>query len=158
MSAQRYQLPDEPRPGALAQTAVDPMWPMFAFILVGAWMGYAWFALNAFALGSPTRNRELGLIGAALAGSALAFVGLVGAYESGWLDQGSLKYALLVVVAIKLACAYGIAVMQSRVFELFTYFGGVGKNGAVVLILGVLVLKKEVGTMLSGGLLGVILQ
>jgi len=158
MSTQRYQLPDEPRPGALTQAAVDPMWPMFAFILVGAWMGYLWFALNAFALGSPTKQRELGLIGVALAGSALAFFGLAGAYESGWLDQGSLKYALLGVIAIKLACAYGLHVMQSRVFELFTYFGGQAKNGAVVLVLGFVMLKAPVAKMLSGGVLGVLLQ
>ncbi|HVJ61231.1 MAG TPA: hypothetical protein VM555_00770 [Tahibacter sp.] len=158
MSTQRYQLPDEPRPGALAQTAVDPMWPMFAFILVGAWMGLAWFALNTFALGSPTWRRELGLVALALGGSALLFFGLAGAFESGWLDQQTLRYAMLGIVALKLGCAYGLHVMQSRVFELFTYFGGEAKNGMVVLILGMVMLRAPVGKALSGSVFGVILQ
>ena len=158
MSAQRYQLPDEPRPSTLTKAVVDPMWPMFAFILVGAWMGLAWFALNSFALGSPTWRRELGLIALALGGSALLFLGLVGATESGWLDMQSLRYAMLSVVALKLGCAYGLHLTQSRVFELFTYFGGLAQNGMVVLILGVVMLKAPVGKALSGGLLGVMLQ
>jgi hypothetical protein len=158
MSAQRYQLPDEPRPGPLTQLAVDPMWPMFAFILVGAWLGYAWFALNALALGSPTRNREFGLIALGLAGSALYYFGLAGAFESGWLEPPAVKYAMLGVVAIKIACAYGLHISQTRVCELFTYFGGETKNGAVVLIIGFVMLRAPVAKMLPDGVLGVMLQ
>lgn len=158
MSAQRYQLPDEPRTSTLTQAVVDPMWPMFAFILVGAWMGLAWFVLNTFALGSPTWRRELGLVALALGGSALLFVGLAGAFESGWFDQQTLRYAMLGIVAVKLGCAYGLHVQQSRVFELFTYFGGTAKNGAVVLILAMVMLKAPVAKTLSGSMLWVILQ
>lgn len=157
MSA-KYQLPDEPRPSALTQLAVDPMWPMFAFILVGSWMGLAWFAVNSFALGSPTWRRELGLIVLALVGSAVLFFGLAGAFDSGWLDKQSLPYAMLGLTALKLGCAYGLHVMQSRVHELYTYFGGVTKNGAILLIAAMFMLRPAVNKALSGSVFGVLLQ
>ena len=54
-----YRLPDEPKPGRLERLVTDPIWPLFATMLAGAWLGLPWFAFNAFALGSPTRWREL---------------------------------------------------------------------------------------------------
>lgn len=157
MSA-RYHLPDEPRPGALAQVIVDPMWPMFAFILVGGWMGLAWFALNGIALGSPTLRREMALIALAIGGSALIFFGLAGVYEAGWLDKTAMRYALLSLVAVKLGCAYGLYLMQSRVYELHTHFGGASKNGAIVLIAAMFMVRPAVTKTLAGSALGIILQ
>ena len=51
-----YRIGDEPRPGALARVAVDPMWPLLAVMLGGVWLSWPWFVLNGVVVGSPTRQ------------------------------------------------------------------------------------------------------
>jgi len=43
-----YRIADEPRPGALSQLAVNPLWPLLAVMLGGTWIAWPWFALNTF--------------------------------------------------------------------------------------------------------------
>ena len=157
-STARYHLPDEPRPGALAANVVNPVWPFFAFMLVGPWFGLPWFAFNSVAMGSPSLWREAIAMGVALVGSVLLLLGITYAMHIGLLDKQSARYAVLGMVALRLGCCYAITIMQSRVFELHTYFGGVARNGSVVLILAMAILRPIVVPMLGSGLLGLALK
>jgi hypothetical protein len=47
-----------------------------------------------------------------------------------------LGYAFLVLVGWKLLVSYRLTMLQSRVFELYTYFGGVARSGGPVVLVG----------------------
>ena len=53
-----YAIADEPEASRLAHLTVRPSMPLLALMLGGAWIAWPWFALNAYAMGSPTRRRE----------------------------------------------------------------------------------------------------
>lgn len=131
----RYRIPDEPLPTGLAHLAVDPLWPMLAQMLAGSWLALPWFAVNAQALGSPTRVREWALALASLLGSVALVFALAAAAGMGWLAGAWLQVAVLSVVCLKLAIAYALYFHQARVFELFEHFGGTARNGLVVLVI-----------------------
>ena len=142
-----YRIADEPKPGALERFAVDPMWPFFAIMFGGAWLSWPWFIVNGFAVGSPTRYRELAVAIGGLALSAAALFGLLYARTVGWLPENSLPYLILAVVVIKLGVTYSLHVMQADTFELYKYYGGVARNGFVVLIVAYL-LSQQAGPRL----------
>lgn len=153
-----YHLPDEPRPGALQNIVTDPMWAFLSTMLVGAWFGLAWFVLNGFALGSPTLKREIGLAVLAVGGKALLVLAMVAALQAGWIEKGALPYCYLAASGLLLACTYSLFLLQARTFELFAYFGGEAKNGVVVLLVGMMVLRPQVNPLLGDGLLGLVLR
>ncbi|TDR45860.1 hypothetical protein DFR29_104290 [Tahibacter aquaticus] len=153
-----YKLPDEPRPGALSAVVADPMWPFLSSMLVGAWFGLAWFVLNSVALGSPTLKREIGLAALALGGKAVLVLLMIAALQAGWIEKGALPYVYLIAVGLMLACTYSLYLTQSRTFELFAYFGGEVKNGVVVLLVGMAVVRPYVAPLFGDGLLGLVLR
>lgn len=132
-----YQIVDEPRPGRLAYLAVQPLWVFLGALLGGGWLAWPWFALNAVAVGSATRGRELWLVAAGVSGSLVAFLGIM-ALTAALGDGAWLKYALLPITLYKLAIYYFLFMAQSRSAELFTYFGGTHRSGAPVMIAGAL--------------------
>lgn len=153
-----YHLPDEPRPGALQSVVTDPMWAFLSTMLVGAWFGLAWFVFNSVALGSPTLRREIALAVAALGGKALLVLAMAAALQAGWIDKEAVPYCYLVAGGLLLACTYSLFLLQARTFELFAYFGGEAKNGVVILLVGMMVLRPQVNPLLGDGLLGLVLR
>lgn len=130
-----YRVLDEPNPGGFSHLAVNPLWPLLAVMLGGVWLSWPWFVLNAFAVGSPTRSRELGLALGGLGGTAGLLVLL------GWLRYQDLlgdvgfSYAVVGLVVWKLLVSYWLYVLQARTFGLYEYFGGTVRNGALVVVL-----------------------
>lgn len=152
-----YRLPDEPRPGALARIAVDPLWPMLGIMFGGAWLSWGWFALNAFALGTSTRWKEVGFVVAGFAGHVvlLLLVGLCGVLLGK--DHPLLPYLAIVLTLWKLGVTYGLHHLQSQGFELYQWYGG--KVAAVSWIaVAVFLLARRVNAALDGTLLGGLLQ
>ncbi|BCD87408.1 hypothetical protein PSm6_38150 [Pseudomonas solani] len=144
-----YRLDDEPRPGALARLAVEPLWPLLGLMLGGAWLGLPWFVLNGMAVGSPTRVREAALAAIGLLGSLGLAFGLLYLWQGGILDKGSLQYAMLVLVVWKLAIGYALFVMQASTIELYQYYGGVlNRFGLPVVLLGAFFLRGLVLNLL----------
>ncbi|EQM71360.1 hypothetical protein [Pseudomonas sp. TUM22785] len=144
-----YRLDDEPRPGALARLAVEPLWPLLGLMLGGAWLGLPWFVLNGMAVGSPTRVREAALAAIGLLGSLGLAFGLLYLWQGGILDKGSLQYAMLVLVVWKLAIGYALFVMQASTIELYQYYGGVlNRFGLPVVLLGAFFLRGMVLNLL----------
>jgi len=129
-----YALTDEPRPGALAQYATRPLWPMLAVMLGGVWLSWSWFIFNSFAFGSPTRKREIAWVIGGLVGSLALVLGIVHLTSIEVLGKATVKYAMLVVVLWKLAVTYVIYSLQERSFNIFEYYGGIARNGLGVLL------------------------
>jgi hypothetical protein len=129
-----YRIVDEPQPGALQQLAVDPVWPLFAYMFGGSLLAWLWFAINGQAMGSPTRKRELLLIAIGLGGTLLLVLAVGWAFRAGWIVQRQGWIALLAVTLWKLGISYWLYSLQSRTFDLYRYFGGRAKNGIWVVI------------------------
>ncbi|MFN7143175.1 MAG: hypothetical protein ACK4YP_05320 [Myxococcota bacterium] len=156
--ATRYRLPDEPRPGALANVVVHPMWPLLAVMFAGPWLSWPWFVLNAWALGSPTRVRETLYALGGFLGSAALLGAIVVAVVT--IDRGEdiVPYLMIGVTVWKLAVSYVLSELQGRGFELYTWYGGVARNGFFVAVLGGMLLRPTIAGLVGAGLLqGVLL-
>jgi hypothetical protein len=125
----KYKIADEPSPSTLAHFAVNPLFPFLAVMLGGAWIGFAWFALNSFAVGSPTRTKEIACLLGGLGVAALLVVATSLALDAGLLQTRHVAYAALVILVAKLAAAYAVHILQSRTIEIYEYYGGVLRNG-----------------------------
>lgn len=118
---------------------VNPFWPLLGLMLGGAWLAWPWYALNSFAIGSATRRRELGLVAVGFAGSCVLTLLLDRALQAGVLRAENLGFATLVLIVWKLSITYLLYLTQAKSFQLFEYFGGIAKNGFVVVLLGLFV-------------------
>ncbi len=136
-AATSYRILDEPRPGRLAQLAVDPMWPLFGFMFGGAAFAWLWFIVNGLALGSPTQRREVLLALGGFAGVILLALFIFWLAGAGVLPKAALVYALLAVTVWKLGVCYALYTLQSRSFDLYEYYGGAVRNGAVFVLAGI---------------------
>jgi len=144
-----YHIEDEPQPSKLSHLVVNPFWPLLGMMLGGVWLGWLWFVINGFAVGSPTRWRELSWIMIGLLGSiGLAIIILVLDNQGFLQTRSSLQYAGLVLIVWKITISYIVFLLQQRTFELYEYYGGVVKNGIWVLILAVWFGRKAVLNLL----------
>ncbi|HKY93146.1 MAG TPA: hypothetical protein VJM11_18995 [Nevskiaceae bacterium] len=141
MAVARYRIEDEPRPGAMAQLAVNPLWPLLSVMLGGFLIGVTWFVINGIAVGSPTRNREIVAAVAGLAGALAIAVTLALAVGAGWLPGAAAQYALLPLLLWKLGTAYLLYEWQSRTIQIHEHYGGVLRNGLPLVIVAALVRK-----------------
>ncbi len=135
-SASSYRIVDEPVSSSVEKWATNPMWPFFASIFGGAWLAWPWFLFNSFALGSSKRWGDVLLVaGGVLSNAGILFL-LYLAFAAGSIGENGFRYGLLLPQAVRLFVLYGLFLRQSRTFELFTHFGGVGRNGALVVLVG----------------------
>jgi hypothetical protein len=128
-----YQIADEPAPGPLARFAVNPLFPFLSFLIGGLWIAWPWFAFNGIAVGSPTWRREWLWLGASvvvISGLLLVLAELILAEV---LVAPWSRYAGLIVPLVKLTTLYAVFVLQSRTIEIYEYYGGVLRNGVLVL-------------------------
>lgn len=130
-----YRIDDEPRPSKLAHLAVKPLWPLLGLMLAGSWLAWPWFALNSMAVGSPTARKELAWLAAAVVGSLLLIAAILYLDNQHVLvDNRQAKYALLTLTLWKLGTGYAIFTLQSRTLELYEYYGGILRNGLIVVL------------------------
>jgi hypothetical protein len=133
-----YQIADEPiPPDSLKSLVCRPSAPLLAAMVCGAWLAWPWFAFNAIALGSPTKRRELiacaaGALGSAVLAIAILVLVRVGVIES----RLALEVALLGVTTWKLGVAQYVCKLQSRTFEVYTFYGGGVRSPRLVLTAG----------------------
>ncbi|HZI02983.1 MAG TPA: hypothetical protein VEZ71_03115 [Archangium sp.] len=129
-----YRIQDEPSPGALGHLVVNPVFPLLAFMMGGVWLGVPWFILNGFAMGSTTRRKETVLAVLVVPGTLLLFMLLGTLVQAGVLTKTSAPYAGVGLIVWKLAVGYALYNLQQRSFALHEYYGGVVRNGALVLV------------------------
>jgi len=129
-----YRIVDEPAPSPLERLTVNPFWPLLGSMLGGAWLAWPWFALNSFALGRGRRfDVDLAVLGLGLSLNAALVLGLEKALQL-HLIEGA-QYFALIPQAARLTVLYIVFLRQQRTFQLFEHFGGVGRNGMLVVIL-----------------------
>ncbi len=139
-----YTIIDEPKPGQWEHLATSPFWPLLGLMLGGGWLGFTWFVFNAMAMGCPELGKTIRLALAGLAGALVIGLGI------GWLsglemvDEGNIRYALLMVTVWKLWIGYRLFILQSGTFHLFEYFGGGVRSGLLPLMVGMLFGRKFV--------------
>ncbi len=124
-----YRIEDEPQPSAWAKWVFDPLWPLFAIMFGGAAYSWTWFVINGFAVGSPTRRRELGLVLAGAVTSWVLLLLIAVCFKAKILNELGIRYALLAVTVLKLGVSYWLYTLQARSFHLYAYFGGAVRNG-----------------------------
>ena len=140
--SESYRIEDEPQPGGLAHLAVNPIWPFFAIMFGGTWLSWPWFIVNAIAVGSPTKKKEISI---ALGGFAISFLAVATLWnlaDNRVISEGSIPYALLAILVWKLGVTYWLHTIQGRTFELFLYFGGTVRSGVPVLLFSFLLGSK----------------
>jgi hypothetical protein len=145
MASSAYRIQDEPAPSGLGHLIVNPVFPLLSIMFAGAWLALPWFAFNAFALGSPTRRKELALALAAPVGLVAISLGLAVAYTLLKLPEASLPYLRVLLIVWKLAVAYWLFDLQKRGFALHEYFGGRVRNGVLVLVAGLMLRPVVLG-------------
>jgi hypothetical protein len=132
-----YRIYDEPRPGGLGHLVVNPMFPLLAIMLAGAWLAWPWFVFNAVALGSPTRRKESAIAAIAVAGTVVLGLGLLAMVSRGVIESKLwIRLAVIVLVTWKLGLGYVLHTLQNRTFHVYEYYGGAVRNGMLLLAAG----------------------
>lgn len=140
-----YHIKDEPHPSTLSHLAVNPVWPLFGVMFGGALVSWTWFVVNAVAVGSPTRRREIAWAAGGFAGSFALILAIFILAGREVLDPVGVRYALLALTVWKLLVSYWLYVLQSRNFNLYEHFGGQVRNGVVVVIAAFFLVPRILG-------------
>lgn len=129
-----YKIIDEPKPSAASRLAVNPLWIFLASLFGGAGIGFFWFAFNSFAISSAARTKELTYVMIGVLGTPFIFAALNALMNHGWLDTEAIPYLRVLVTGFQLLIVYLLHLSQHKSFELFSLFGGVSRNGLLVVI------------------------
>src|SRR5262245_55492127 len=115
------------RVGAAQQLVVKPTWPMLAFMFGGVWLAWPWFLLNEYQMRSDDLHRQAKLMLLGLVVSVVLAYVVIGLLHWEILDVREARYAALFLLTWKLGISYALHSRQSQSFELWSYFGGVGR-------------------------------
>ena len=106
-------------------------------MLCGAWLAWPWFAFNAIAMGSPTRRKELAMCVVAVAGTAVFGYIVLALVKNGVIESLVVRdLCFLAIAAWKMAMAYWVSTVQSRTFDVYTYYGGTVRQAHAVIAAG----------------------
>jgi hypothetical protein len=131
-----YRIADEPKPSGLAHLAVNPFWPFLGVMFGGVWLSWPWFVLNGFAIGSPTRRKEIAIAAGGLALCAVLLLGVAALTARGYIPQTRIPYVILLLTAVKLGVTYWLHIVQSSTFEVYEYYGGIARQGILPVLAG----------------------
>lgn len=149
-----YQIIDEPKGGRFSNLTTKPMWPLLAFMFGGPLCSWIWSAVNSVALNSPSRNKELAIVGAAFVTYFAMYLCLGVVLASGALVGVNAGYIKVAIVAVELIFCYKLFLMQTGSFDVYEYFNGKVANPAIGLIVSVFIGRK-VEAFVIGALLAV---
>jgi hypothetical protein len=127
-----YRIVDEPLPSRLGRMAVRPYFPLLATMLGGVLVAWPWFAVNAFALGSVTRRREVSLVVGGFFGTCAYVWAYAVLDKAGKVPASVVPYASILLVVWKLLISYWLYELQERAAQLRTHFGARLRSGAGV--------------------------
>ncbi|MCB1042443.1 MAG: hypothetical protein KDC35_05880 [Acidobacteria bacterium] len=138
-----YHIADEPKPSGLAHLAVHPLWPLFGVMFAGTWLAWPWFAFNGFAVGSPTKWRELTAVIIGWLCSVVILFAIIFAEHSKLLTSDVGRWVFLITKDIWIiTVSYWIFTTQTRTIELFQYTGGKLRNGLFAVVVSYFVSQK----------------
>lgn len=149
-----YQIMDEPRGSKLSKVTVNPMWPLFSFMLGGALFSWIWSLINSFALNSSSRNKEILTVFIALVTFILMYLGFGVVYHLGFLDGINAQYIKMIVISVELLFCYKVFLMQRDSFDVYEYFNGQVSPPVIGLLIAFVVGRKlesfVIGALLAG--------
>lgn len=149
-----YQIMDEPRGSKLSKVTVNPMWPLFSFMLGGALFSWIWSLINSFALNSSSRNKEILTVFIALVTFILMYLGFGVVYRLGFLDGINAQYIKMIVISVELLFCYKVFLMQRDSFDVYEYFNGQVSPPVIGLLIAFVVGRKlesfVIGALLAG--------
>ncbi|HYO67407.1 MAG TPA: hypothetical protein VEU33_15125 [Archangium sp.] len=148
-----YRIQDEPRPGAMGHLVVNPVFPLLSLMMGGAWLGVPWFIFNGFAMGSTTRRKETVLAVLVVPVTLLLYVLIGTLVKLEVLPRAAVPYAGVGITVWKLAVGYVLFNLQQRNFALHEYYGGVVRNGALVLVASIFIGPRILMTLTGGSTL-----
>ncbi len=135
-----YAIADEPHDTAWKQLVVTPTGPMLAEIVCGSWLSLPWFVVNAIALGSPTRRKEIALCVLQLIVTIGLGSLLIWADDRDLIESRTLlQLSILVIVTWKVGIAYAITRIQTRAYQVYELYGGPARATTFVLATGIVV-------------------
>ncbi len=137
--ASTYRIADEPRPGGLQHLVVSPVWPLLAVMFAGHTISWVWFVVNSVAMGSPTKRREIGLVVAGFFGVFALRLGIGYLWSAELISEPAVPYLVLPVMLLQLGMAYALYSLQTRTFGIYEYFGGIARNGLMIVFLAAFV-------------------
>ena len=147
-----YHITDEPKPGNLSHFTVNPVWPFFTIMFSGVWLSWPWFLINGMAIGSPTFRKELLLVIIGFIGSAVISIGIlfiIGSLAGKEVLSSSVGYINIAVLGWKLFITYWLYTLQLRTFEIYQYYGGITRNGILLVVGGALISPSVLKSMLE---------
>jgi hypothetical protein len=151
-----YVIADEPHETSWRHLVVHPNGPLLAEMLCGTWLALPWFIANSYALGSPTRRKELALCGLQVAVTIVLGLVVLWLRDSHLIESRTvLQICLLGIVTWKLAIAYAITRVQGAAYQVYELGGGNGRSPTLVIMSG-LVLKDYVFGLFDHPLWGII--
>jgi len=134
-----YAIADEPHDTPWKHLVVSPAGPLLAEIVVGSWMSLPWFVVNAIALGSPTKRKEIALCVVQLLVTALLGSLLLWADDRELIENRTLlQLAMLVIVTWKIGIAHALTTIQSRAYQVYELDGCPARTTTFVLSGGIL--------------------
>ncbi|XOV77530.1 MAG: hypothetical protein ACFHVJ_11265 [Aestuariibacter sp.] len=149
-----YQIIDEPQGSRLSKATVDPMWPLFGFMLGGALFSWLWSVINSVALNSPCRNRELVVVSMAFSVFIAMYMSLGLLIANGSLEGINIQYIKMAIVSIELIFCYKLFLMQRNSFDVYEYFNREAASPVIGLLVAFMVGRKveafAIGTLLAG--------
>ena len=156
MSTQTYRILDEPRPSALSHLSVQPLWPLLSIMFGGAWIAWPWFAFNGFAVGSPTRIKELLWAIGGFVGTLVLTFGIFGLRAAETIGDVTLEYLVVFLLVWKLLVSYKLYLLQARPFALYEYFGGAVRTGLFVVLIAAFLRPRVLAAV--PGFVGILLS
>jgi hypothetical protein len=130
-----YTIIDARTPSRVSHLAVDPYFPLLALMVGGGWIGWPWFILNAVALGSYTRKREIVVCAATAALLPAATLGIGYLFGYGLVARVALPYLQLLLTFIKLSVGYFVSSWQDRAVALRAGYESPLRNGVGFVVL-----------------------
>jgi hypothetical protein len=129
----------------MASVAVQPFWPLLGVMFGGSWLSWPWFVVNALAVGSPTRRKEVALAIVGFVGNAVIVVAFGSLLVGEVIPETFVPYLVLVHIVWRLGVSYWLYVLQARTFGIYEYYGGPVRNGLPILVVGYLAGRLVMG-------------
>lgn len=119
-----YRIIDEPTPSPLSRLTVNPAWIVLASFLLQP-IAWIWFLFNSFAMGSPTRGKEVLWAGAGLGVILLMSRAPEWALLQGWLTSSEthryVPYWTILRQVVVLSISYRLFLYQVIPHQIFNY-------------------------------------
>lgn len=116
----------------------NAIWPLLGVMLAGVWLGYPWALYNTWAVDGEGRAAQAKTLFVSLGFILALSFGVVWLVEEEWMSIRVFRYVWTAVIVLKLWGPHRVFMTQNREVELREYFGATLRNGAIILVAGIM--------------------